>query len=84
MVSDGSRPLDNCDLAVSGWAVATDTLRMCSQKVSLIHRVKNVKAVVLLGAVDQIFFQWGGEEYLRDKAFSEQDKNSETNTATVV
>ena len=41
MVSDGSRPLDNCDLAVSGGAVATDTLRMCSQKVSLIHRVMN-------------------------------------------
>ena len=41
MVSDGSRPLDNCDLAVSGGAVATDTLRMCSQKVSLIRRVMN-------------------------------------------
>ena len=41
MVSDGSRPLDNCDLAVSGGADATDTLRMCSQKVSLIHRVMN-------------------------------------------
>ena len=79
MGSDGSRPLDNCDLAVSVGTVATDTLRMCSQKVSLIHRVMNVKAVVLLDAVDQIFFQWGGEEYLRDKAFSEQDKHSETN-----
>ena len=44
----------------------------------------NLKAVALLDAVDQIFFQWGGEEYLWDKAFSEQDKNSETNTATVV
>ena len=41
MVSDGSRPLDNCDLAVSVGTVATDTLRMCSQKVSLIHRVMN-------------------------------------------
>ena len=84
MVSDGSRPFDNCDLTVSGGAIATDTLRMCSQKGSLIHRVMNVEAVVPLDAVDQIFFQWGGEEYLRDKAFSEQDKNSETNTATVV
>ena len=42
MVSDESRPLDNFDLAVSVGAVATDTLnRMCSQKVSLIHRVMN-------------------------------------------
>ena len=41
MVSHGSKPLDNCDLAVSVGTVATDTLRMCSQKVSLIHRVMN-------------------------------------------
>ena len=41
MVSDDSRPLDNCDLAVNVGAVATDTVRMCSLKVSLIHKVMN-------------------------------------------